>query len=150
MPAASSLLRSRRLAEYLYETELRRSGTAERASSGVRRLLASLFFWLPLPLQSPSSSLSPAAALGEDGGGGGGVTSAAPRPPGYGKLPRPVSGHEKTALSQFQANVKAFEDIRYDAMRYGAIRGTTDGPKGALLLGVLFHDMAAYFGMLVC
>lgn len=91
VPAASSLLRSRRLAEFLYEAELRRSGRTDKARSTVRRLLASLLFWAPLPV-----------APEEDGGAGGAAGPTPPRPPGYGKLPRPVAGHEKTALSQFQ------------------------------------------------
>lgn len=95
VPAASSLLRSRRLAEFLYETELRRSGRVETARSTVRRLMASLLFWMPLP--PPTLPAVP----GEDGAAGGAAT-ATPRPPGYGKLPRPVAGHEKTALGQFQ------------------------------------------------
>lgn len=100
VPAASSLLRSRRLAEFLYEAELRRSGRAEQAKSKVRRLLASLLFWMPLPQQL----LTPAVS-GEDGGAWVGAASPAPRPPGYGRLPRPVAGHERTALSQFQVCV---------------------------------------------
>ena len=95
VPAASSLLRSRRLAEFLYETELRRCGRAEKARSTVRRLVASLLFWVPLPPPLPST------VSGEDAGAGG-AAPPVPRPPGYGKLPRPVAGHEKTALSQFQ------------------------------------------------
>lgn len=98
VPAASSLLRSRRLAEFLYETELRRCGRADKARATVRRLMASLLFWVPLP----PPPLLPTSAPGEDGGVGGGAPPPVPRPPGYGKLPRPVAGHEKTALSQFQ------------------------------------------------
>lgn len=99
VPAASSLLRPRRLAEFLYETELRRCGRAEKARSTVRRLVASLLFWMPLP-----PPLLPAVPAGEDGGGGA-VGAAVPRPPGYGKLPRPIAGHEKTALRQFQVRL---------------------------------------------
>ncbi|CAM9234871.1 unnamed protein product, partial [Hapterophycus canaliculatus] len=100
VPAASSMLRSRRLAEFLYEMELRRSGRVAEARSAVRRLLASLLFWLPpSPPPLPRSSLMSAGAAAPAAAA---ASAATPRPPGYGKLPRPVAGHEKTALSQFQ------------------------------------------------
>lgn len=113
VPAASSLLRSRRLADFLYEMELRRSGRVGEARSAVRRLLASLLFWLPPsspPLPRSSLMSVEEAGVGDGGraevGSASAVTAAAsaptPRPPGYGKLPRPVAGHEKTALGQFQ------------------------------------------------
>ena len=95
VPAASSLLRSRRLAEFLYEAELRRCGRPEKAGSSIRRLLASLLFWMP-------RAMSPAEEDGSAPAGGGAASSTPARPPGFGKLPRPVAGHEKTALSQFQ------------------------------------------------
>lgn len=75
------------------QVELRRSGVVGTAKSTLRRTLASLLFWLP-----PAERT--AAGGSRSGGVGGG--GANPRPPGYGKLPRSIVGHEKTALSQFQ------------------------------------------------
>ncbi|CAB1098948.1 unnamed protein product [Ectocarpus sp. CCAP 1310/34] len=87
VPAASSLLRPRRLGQFLYETELRRSGRVGRARSAVRRLVASLLFWLPPPPPLSSPRARQLAASAEEAG----VTVPAQptfRPPGYGHLPR--------------------------------------------------------------
>lgn len=93
-PTVGSLSR-RRLEEFLYELELRRSGTVGVARAALRRLVASLLYWMPLPVDGGSGRTST--------NGGGGVT---PRPPAYGKLPRTMAGHETTAFTQFQARLK--------------------------------------------
>lgn len=64
--------------------ELRRSDKVQEARATLRRLIASLLFWLPFE-----------------------ETGKAHRSPGFGKLPRAITGHEKTALRQFQ--VKQFQ-----------------------------------------
>lgn len=94
-PAVASL-RSRRTANFLFESELRRSDRIGAARATLRRLVASLLYWLP-PGESGGGGEWFGAAAGAGGAGG-------CRPPGYGKLPRPVMGHEKTALVQFQVN----------------------------------------------
>lgn len=98
-PPTAGSMQPRRLDEFLYEVELRRSDRVGTARATLRRLTASLLFWLP-----PDNGRGARFGGEADGpGGGGGIGH---RPPGYGRLPRPVVGHEKTALSQFQVKTQ--------------------------------------------
>ncbi|CAM9875144.1 unnamed protein product, partial [Discosporangium mesarthrocarpum] len=84
--AASTTAVRRNFAQFLYELELQRATGRHKAVVRLRRLVASLLFWLPRTGCEDGSK-------GVEGRGG----KAGPW-----KLPRELGGHEKTALAQFQ------------------------------------------------
>lgn len=114
-PAVGSM-RSKRMAEFIYEIELRRSKTVGTARSTLRRLLASLLFWL-------SSEEDSAEKKSRKAPGGGGIGLQHHRPHVYGKPPRLIAEHEKTALRQFQVTAQREIYVREgDAVGHGPLK----------------------------